>query len=76
MTHSNHHPDAPHRANDPNAAAEVEREELDATDNLRANESAPEPRTLVPSDPVPDRPVDPKPAEVGGSRADSLELLP
>lgn len=76
MTHSNHHPDVPHRPNDPDAMGEREQEEQDATDKVRANESAPEPRTVVPSDPVPARPGDPKPAEIAGSRAGSPELLP
>ena len=76
MTRSNHHPGDPHRSNDPDATAELEREPQHATDKLRANESAPESRTVVLSDPVPDRPGDPKPAQIAGSRADSPESLP
>jgi hypothetical protein len=41
-------------------------EEQGATDKFKKDESGTKPTTVVPSDPVPDRPGDPKPAEIAG----------
>ena len=71
MTDSNPYPSAPHRSNDWDPAGKSEQEEQDATEKFKKkDDSGTGPDRVEPSDPVPDRPGDPKPSEIMGSGKD------
>jgi hypothetical protein len=57
----------PQRSTKSDSLAERPQEEQDVTDKFNRDEAGSRPSTIVPSDPVPDRPGDPKPAEIAGT---------
>ena len=60
----------PQRSTESGSLGEHGQEEQDVTDTFKKDESGSKPNTIVPSDPVPDRPGDPKPAEIAGTGKD------